>query len=280
MKPRAAWARPALAALVFGARWPSGRRRGGAFRSSPSSPSPASWSRGGTGRSPSATGCSCAGSSCWGCSASSSSRSPGALLQLIDPTSAAASAGALDPLRVSRAGAWRALHHDPGSELADLLYLLGLGAAYITATRVSSREEGDHTVRLVAWGALLVAGTALAHQVTGQDRLFGFYRPHSASPPILSPLLNPNHLAALTGAGAILWLGLAVAADRVAARTVAVIGAVLCGVVCMQSLSRGGVAATVGASCCSWASTRAGARPTARSPGPVRRSGWGSRSGS
>ena len=81
--------------------------------------------------------------------------------------------------------------------------LLGLGAAYITATRVSSREEGDHTVRLVAYAALLIAGFALAHQITEQDRVFGFYRPHAASPPILSPLLNPNHLAALTGAGAI-----------------------------------------------------------------------------
>ncbi|MBK8694342.1 MAG: hypothetical protein IPN17_19190 [Deltaproteobacteria bacterium] len=246
MKPRAAWARPALAALVFGAPMALG---GAPWWSVPlfsiialSGFVVAGWDRAVAQRDRLLV--------CWllllGVLGFQLLPLPPSLLQLIDATSAAASAGALDPLRVSRAGAWRALHHDPGSGIADLLYLLGLGAAYITATRVSSREEGDHTVRLVAWGALLIAGTALAHQVTGQDRLFGFYRPHSASPPILSPLLNPNHLAALTGAGAILWLGLAVAADRVAPRTVAAIAAVLCGVVCMQSLSRGGVAATVG----------------------------------
>ena len=171
---------------------------------------------------------------------------PPFLLRLLDPTSAAISAGALDPMGISRAASWRALHHDPGSGFADLLYLLGLGAAYLISIRVAAREEGDHTVRLVAWTALLIAGFALAHQVTGQDRVFGIYHPHAAAPPILSPLLNPNHLAALTGAGAILWLGLAVAADRAAPRTLAAIAAVLCGVVCMMSLSRGGVAATVG----------------------------------
>lgn len=246
IKPRAAWARPALAALVFGAPMALG---GAPWWSVPlfslialSGFVVAGWDRAVAQRDRLLL--------CWlllfGVLGFQLIPLPPSLLQLIDPTSAAASAGALDPLRVSRAGAWRALHHDPGSGFSDLLYLLGLGAAYITATRISSREEGNHTVSLVAWAALLIAGTALAHQITGQDRLFGFYRPHSASPPILSPLLNPNHLAALTGAGAILWLGLAVAATQVAPRTVAVIGAVLCGVVCMQSLSRGGVAATVG----------------------------------
>lgn len=246
MKPRAAWARPALAALVFGAPM--------ALGGAPSWTVPtfalialggflvAGWDRAVAQRDRLLV--------CWlillGVLAFQLAPLPPALLGLLDPASASASAGALDPLHISRAGSWRALHHDPGSGLADLLYLLGLGAAYLTAIRVSSREEGDLTVRLVAYGALLIAGVALAHSVTGQDRVFGFYRPHAAAPPILSPLLNPNHLAALTGAGAILWLGLAVAAERAAPRTLAAISAVLCGVVCMLSLSRGGVAATVG----------------------------------
>ncbi len=246
IKPRAAWARPVLAVLVFGAPMALG---GAPYWSVPlfalialGGFVIAGWDRAVAQRDRLLV--------CWlillGVLGFQLLPLPPALLQLLDPTSAAASAGALDPLRVSRAAEWRALHHDPGSGLADLLYLLGLGAAYITATRVSSREEGDHTVRLVAYAALLIAGFALAHQITEQDRVFGFYRPHAASPPILSPLLNPNHLAALTGAGAILWLGLAVAAERAAPRTIAALSAVLCGVVCMLSLSRGGVAATVG----------------------------------
>ena len=246
IKPRAAWARPALAALAFGAPLALG---GAPHWSVPlfalvalAGFVVAGWDRAVAQRDRLLVG--------WlvllGVLAFQLLPLPPALLGLIDPVSAAASAGALDPLRVSRAAVWRALHHDPGSGLADLLYLLGLGAAYLTALRVSSREEGDRTLRLVAYAALLIAGIALAHQVTGQDRVFAVYRPRAASPPILSPLLNPNHLAALTGAGAILWLGLAVAAERAAPRTLASISAVLCGVVCMQTLSRGGVAATVG----------------------------------
>lgn len=245
MKPRAAWARPALAAVALGAPMALG---GAPHWSVPIFAvialvgfAVAGWDRAVAQRDRLLV--------CWlillGVLGFQLLPLPPGVLQLLDPTSAAASAGALDPLGVSRTAAWRALHHDPGSGVADLLYLLGLGAAYLTATRVSSREDGDLTVRLVAYGALLIAGFALAHQVTGQDRVFGFYRPHAA-PPILSPLLNPNHLAALTGAGAILWLGLAVAAERAAPRAAAAISAVLCGVVCMVSLSRGGVAATVG----------------------------------
>jgi hypothetical protein len=246
IKARAAWARPALGALALGAPMALG---GAPYWAVPTFAVVAlaglvvaGWDRAVASRDRIVV--------CWlallGVLALQLAPLPPALLNLIDPVSAAASAGALDPMRVSRAAEWRALHHDPGTGVADLLYLLGLGAAYLTATRVASRESGDRTLRLVAYGALLIAGTGLAHQITGQDRVFGFYHPHAASPPIISPLLNPNHLAALTGAGAILWLGLAVAAERAAQRTFAAVSAVLCGVVCMMSLSRGGVAATVG----------------------------------
>ncbi len=171
---------------------------------------------------------------------------PPVLLRLLDAESAEASGEVLAALRVSRVGSWRALHHDPGSGLSDLLYFLGLGAAYLASVRVSAREEGDRVVRFVAASALLVALLAVAHQITGQDKLYGIYHPRFAAPPIVSPLLNPNHLAALTGAGAILWLGIAVAADRAASRVAGAISAIFCGIVCMLSLSRGGVAATVG----------------------------------
>lgn len=246
IKPRAAWARPALALVALGAPL--------ALGGAPAWTVPvfalvgltalvlAGVDRAGIGRDRLLV--------CWlmlaGVLALQLAPLPPALLRLIDPVSAAASAAALDPLRISRAHAWRALHHDPGGGLSDLLYLLGLGATYLAATRVASRENGDHVLRLVAYAAALIAGVALAHQFTEQDRVFAFYRPRAAGPPILSPLLNPNHLAALTGAGAVIWLGFAVAADRASSRTVAAVAALMCGVVCMLSLSRGGAAATVG----------------------------------
>ncbi|MBL8601303.1 MAG: hypothetical protein JNK72_05215 [Myxococcales bacterium] len=171
---------------------------------------------------------------------------PPALLGLLDAVSAEASAHALDPWRIDRSGAWRALHHDPGTGLSDLVYLLGLGAAYLATRRVASREGLDRVLDAAAASMLLVAFLAAAHFLTGQDHVYGLYRPRVASPPILSPLLNPNHLAAFTGAGAIVWLGRALSTENTAHKLLRGVAAALCGAVCALTLSRGGVASAVG----------------------------------
>lgn len=171
---------------------------------------------------------------------------PPGLLRVLDAAGADASARALSAFGVSRAGDWRALHRDPGSGLADLVYLLGLGAMYAAAFTASMR---GHLLRIYfacATTALVISAVALAHLVTGQELLYGFYRPHQAAPPVLSPLLNANHLAALTGTGAILWIGAASDARNGLLRVLDGIAAVLCGAVCALSMSRGGVAAAVG----------------------------------
>ncbi len=171
---------------------------------------------------------------------------PPGLVSLLDSRSALASARALEPWRIDRAAAWRPLHHDPGTGLSDLVYLLGLGAAYLAAVRAASRDGLDSLLAVLAASPLLVAFLGLAHKLTDQDALYAFYRPRVGPLSVLSPLLNVNHLAALTGAGAILWLGWALSSDKPVVRALRGCGAALCGAVCALSLSRGGVAAATG----------------------------------
>jgi tetratricopeptide (TPR) repeat protein len=171
---------------------------------------------------------------------------PPALLRLLDRGSEEASRLALAAWRIDRAAAWRPLHRDPGTGYVDLVYLLGLGAAYLAAAQAARREVLERLYEICAASALVAALVAFAHVGTGQDQLYGFYRPVQASPPVISPLLNPNHLAALTGAGAILWLGLALASEKPLPRVLHGIAAVACGGACAMSLSRGGVASAVG----------------------------------
>ena len=171
---------------------------------------------------------------------------PPALLRLLDRTSEEASRLALSAWRVDRASAWRPLHRDPGTGYVDLVYLLGLASAYLAAAQAARREVLERLYELCAASALVAALVAFAHAGTGQDLLYGFYRPAQAAPPVISPLLNANHLAALTGAGAILWLGLALASEKPLPRVLHGVAAVLCGGACAMSLSRGGVASAAG----------------------------------
>jgi tetratricopeptide (TPR) repeat protein len=168
---------------------------------------------------------------------------PPFLLRLLDPVSAEASAGALAPFREDRGGVWRALHLDPGNGYAELQYLVGLTAAYLAARRVTARGYGDAVFDAVAGSSLWIAIVALAHRFGGFDKVYDFYVPAQAAPPILSPILNPNHLAAFTGLGAVLWVGRAAEAMQPAPRIANGVGALLCAAVCALTLSRGGVLA-------------------------------------
>jgi tetratricopeptide (TPR) repeat protein len=171
---------------------------------------------------------------------------PPGLLRVLDRTSEEASRLAWEPWRMSRAATWRSLHRDPGNGMADVTYLLGLAAAYFAAVHAARRDALERVYGICSGSALACAFIGIAHLATGQDHLFGFYRPTQAAPPVLSPLLNGNHLAALMGAGAILWLGAALNTEKPFLRLLHGISAIFCGAVCALTLSRGGVACAVG----------------------------------
>ena len=171
---------------------------------------------------------------------------PGGLLRLIDSASEETSRLVWSAWRADRSSSWRPLHRDPGTGVVDLTYLAGLAAAYLASVHASRRDGLERLYTLCASSALLASVIGFAHLSTGQDLVYGFYRPVQAAPPVLSPLLNANHLAALTGVGAILWLGSALAAEKVLAKVVNGSAAMLCGAVCALTLSRGGVACAAG----------------------------------
>lgn len=171
---------------------------------------------------------------------------PPFLLRLLDSTSEEASRLVWSAWRMDRSAAWRPLHRDPGTGLVDLTYLLGLAAAYLASVHASRRDGLERLYDLCASSGLLASVIGFAHLSTGQDLVYGFYRPVQAAPPVLSPLLNANHLSALTGASAILWLGSTLAAEKTLAKVVNGAAAMFCGAVCALSLSRGGVACAVG----------------------------------
>lgn len=169
---------------------------------------------------------------------------PGFLLRALDPVSADVSAGALAALREDRAYAWRPLHMDPGNGYAILQSFVGFLAAYLASRRLAYRGYASVLYSAAAHSTLWLSVIALVHAQWGLDKVYGFYQPRGAAPPILSPLLNPNHLAAFTGVGTLLWLGRAAASETSVWRIANTSAAFLCGAVCALSLSRGGVAAT------------------------------------
>lgn len=105
---------------------------------------------------------------------------------------------------------WSPLSRDPAGTGYGLAYLIILGGAALLALRVSaSNEQGRFTVvaAVAATGVAAAILTAL-HELTGATALYGFYRPAFATPLLLGPLLNPNHLGCLFALSAVAAAGL------------------------------------------------------------------------
>lgn len=170
---------------------------------------------------------------------------PPILLRGLDPAGAALTAGALEVFGEDRSGAWRALHTDPGTGLGFTIHLVGVFAAYLAARRLAYRGFTNVLLHGASFAALWVAGVAWVHAAWGLDKIYGIYTPRGQTA-LLSCFVNPNHLAAFTGAGAVLWAGRAAAAEVAAQRIMYATGAFVCASVCALSLSRGGIAAATG----------------------------------
>jgi O-antigen ligase len=112
-------------------------------------------------------------------------------------------------LLVGEASSWVALSRDPASTGYGLAYLLILGGAALLALRVAASEQG----RFAIVGAVGGVGAAAAlvtglHELVGATALYGVYQPDFATPVLLGPLLNPNHLGCLFAMSAVASGGL------------------------------------------------------------------------
>jgi len=149
---------------------------------------------------------------------------------------------------------WHVISLDPAGTLRALAYLVTLLGVALLGLRIAGSERGRY---LVLAGVAVTCGLAAAvtglHTLLNADSLYGIYEPQHATPPILGPLLNPNHLGGLMAIGAVLAVGLAFhQRQAVQLRVLWVVIAVGCSATALASLSRGatlalglGIAATI-----------------------------------
>jgi O-antigen ligase len=171
--------------------------------------------------------------------------------------------GALDPrgdeLRSDGAALagtapWRAISLDPAGTLRALAGFVTLLGVALLGLRIAGSERGRY---LVLAGVAVTCGLAAAvtglHALVNADSLYGVYAPRHATPPILGPLLNPNHLGGLMAIGAVIAIGLVFYQRQVAQlRVLWVVIAIGCSATALASQSRGatlalglGVATTI-----------------------------------
>ena len=146
-----------------------------------------------------------------------------------------------DGTALAGVSAWPGLSLDAPGTLHGLAYFTILLGAAAIALRFAVTERG----RLACLGAVasLCGATAMIvgiHRVFGATSLYGLYEPVQATPPVLGPLLNANHLGGLMALGAVVAIGLLLYEKQsIAARAVWALSAVGCIVVLLETLSRG-----------------------------------------
>ncbi|HWO19089.1 MAG TPA: O-antigen ligase family protein [Kofleriaceae bacterium] len=131
---------------------------------------------------------------------------PAGVIEALAPTGAGLRE---DGAALAGTAPWRAISLDaPGSLRALCFFVILLGVAALSL-RLSLTERGRY--RVLAGIAALCGAAALvtaAHELAGATALYGVYEPVAASPAVLGPLLNGNHLGGLLAAGAVLGLAL------------------------------------------------------------------------
>ncbi len=172
---------------------------------------------------------------------------PTGLLQAADATGEALRA---DGAAVSGVSSWHAITLDAAGSLRALTFFVTLLAFAVVALRIAVTERG----RLICLGGVaavcgITAGIVGVHQIFGATSLYGIYDPIQATPPVLGPLLNANHLGGLMALGSVLSLGLVMYGKQsMVARWAWGTTAIGCAIVVLASLSRGALLAmTIGA---------------------------------
>ena len=149
---------------------------------------------------------------------------------------------------------WHAISLDPAGTLRALAFFITLLGVALLGLRITSSERGRYLVLAgVAVTCSLAAAVTGLHTLLNMQSLYGVYEPQHATPPILGPLLNPNHLGGLMAIGAVLAVGLVFYQRQTAQlRVLWVVIAIGCSATAMASLSRGatlalglGVATTI-----------------------------------
>jgi O-antigen ligase len=133
----------------------------------------------------------------------------------------------------------------PGTLRAVAFFVTLVGVA-VVALRIAATERGRYRL-LVLVGGICAATTVTVgvHYLFDIDDLYGLYTPR-ATPSLLAPLLNENHLGSLMALGTIVTLGLALyPRQRGWVRACWLLAVAACGVVTVSSHSRGATLALI-----------------------------------
>lgn len=163
------------------------------------------------------------------------------------------------------------LSMDAAATLRGLIYFVTLSGTAVLALRISVSETGRYALLAsVAASAGISALIAGIHELGGATALYGVYHPRQV-PPILGPLVNPNHLGCLMAVGAVTSIGLLLyPKQRTTVRVLWVLVMIGCVVVTTATYSRGatvGLAAGIAVALI----TIVAQQISARDPGQVRR---------
>jgi tetratricopeptide (TPR) repeat protein len=134
---------------------------------------------------------------------------PKGLLEVIAPANAEIWDRALTPLRED-GPPHPTMSLDPNATRVALLRGAVLVLTFVCALRVAARREGVRFLeRTVVASAALVGVAAVIHPALGLERVFGVFRPDSASfGTDIAPLLNRNHLSAYLNMGSCVALAM------------------------------------------------------------------------
>jgi len=167
---------------------------------------------------------------------------PGAVLEHIQPVGHGLR---VDGAELVNARPWSSITLDAPGSLAALTFSITLLGVAVVTLRLAANERG----RLVCLGAVAgVCGVAAIivgiHSILDSTSLYGVYTPNQASPPVLGPLLNANHLGGLMALGAVTATGLLFYGNQSNAARVSWLATGLgCTVVVFTTLSRGALLA-------------------------------------
>lgn len=168
---------------------------------------------------------------------------PSAVLELLSPT---ASVFREDGAALMNVDPWRGLTMDAPATLQAFAAFLSLLALSLVALRIAATEQGRY--RLLASVGITAGVTAVivgVHELLGATELYGFYDP-VATPNVLGPLLNENHLGGFMAVGAMVALGLvAHPRQRSWMRAAWLVVVCACSVIAMLTQSRGATLALI-----------------------------------
>ena len=136
---------------------------------------------------------------------------------------------------------WVPLSWDPAGTREMVLVCVAATLAFVVGRRAGERLGRRRVLIIVAASPALIALTAFGHEFLGARRVLGIVDPVHASPALLSPILNANHLGSFLAFGATLWFGLGFSARDARGRLAATLVGVMCAFGALGSGSRAAV---------------------------------------